>query len=101
RRVVPPAVADSSIAADDRSSLATAGGTTRRPGTVPARSSRWLWSVACRYRGLSESTLRKNGDAARMFLEWLGTRAGDSLRQLGVRDIDGYLSWRLPRLRRA
>jgi len=38
----------------------------------------------------------------RMFLEWLGTRADrDSLRQFSVQDIDGYLSWRLPRLRRA
>jgi integrase/recombinase XerD len=37
-----------------------------------------------------------------MFLEWLGTRADrDSLRQFSVQDIDGYLSWRLPRLRRA
>src|SRR5207247_10639626 len=58
---------------------------------------RWLVDI----RGLSESTLRKNGDAARMFLEWLGTRAGDSVRQLGVGDIDRYLSLRRPRLRRA
>jgi site-specific recombinase XerD len=59
---------------------------------------RWLVDI----RGLSQSTLRKNGDAARMFLEWLGARANrDSLRQLLVHDIDGYLSWRLPRLRRA
>jgi len=59
---------------------------------------RWLVDI----RGLSQSTLRKNGDAARVFLEWLGTRADrDSLRQLSVQDIDGYLSCRLPRLRRA
>jgi integrase len=54
---------------------------------------RWLVDI----RGLSQSTLRKNGDAARMFLEWLGTygpRAGE-VAQLRLEDID----WRGERVR--
>jgi integrase/recombinase XerD len=59
---------------------------------------RWLVDV----HGLSKETLRKNGDAARVFLQWLGDRANrDSLRQLGISEIDQYLSWRMPGLRRA
>ena len=57
---------------------------------------RWLVDL----QGLSQSTLRKNGDAAQMFLHWLGATR-DSLLRLGVADIHQYLSWRLPRLRRA
>jgi site-specific recombinase XerD len=59
---------------------------------------RWLVDI----RGLSQHTLRKNGDAARMFLEWLGGRTDrDSFSWLAVPDLDAYLNWRLPRLRRA
>ena len=59
-----------------------------------------LWLVDV--RGLSKETLRKNGDAARMFLRWLGERADrDSLPRLGLPEIDQYLSWRMPGLRRA
>src|SRR5439155_23607464 len=47
-------------------------------------------------------TLRKNGDAARVFLHWLGDRASrESLPRLGLLEIDQYLSWRMPGLRRA
>jgi integrase/recombinase XerD len=59
---------------------------------------RWLADV----QGLSKQTLRKNGDAARIFLHWMGHRADrDSLPQIGVPEIDQYLSWRMPGLRRA
>lgn len=59
---------------------------------------RWLTEV----HGLSKETLRKNGDAARMFLQWLGDRANrDYLAELAVAEIDQYLSWRMPGLRRA
>lgn len=59
---------------------------------------RWLTEV----QGLAEGTLRKNGDAARLFLRWLGERATrDSLSRLTVSDIDKYLEWRMPGLRRA
>lgn len=60
--------------------------------------SRWLVDV----RGLSKHTLRKNGDAARMFLHWLEDRASsESLPGIGIPEIDQYLSWRMPGLRRA
>ena len=40
-------------------------------------------------------------DAARMFLQWLGDKAGrDFLPRIGVPEIDQYLSWRMPGLRR-
>jgi site-specific recombinase XerD len=59
---------------------------------------RWLVDV----RGLSKQTLRKNGDAARVFLHWLGDQANrESLPRLGLPEIDQYLSWRMPGLRRA
>jgi site-specific recombinase XerD len=60
---------------------------------------RWLVDVC----GLSKGTHRKNGDAAGVFLQWLGDRAGsqDSLSRLGLSEIDQYLSWRMPELRRA
>jgi site-specific recombinase XerD len=59
---------------------------------------RWLVDV----HGLSKETLHKNGAAARVFLRWLGDRADrDSLPQVGLHEIDQYLSWRMPGLRRA
>ena len=59
---------------------------------------RWLTDV----HGLSHETLKKNGAAARLFLCWLGERADrESLGSLSVADIDAYLEWRLPSLRRA
>jgi integrase/recombinase XerD len=58
----------------------------------------WLTDV----QGLSAATLRKNGDAARVFLNWLHENADvRSVRQLSLRNIDDYLAWRLPDLRRA
>ena len=57
----------------------------------------WLIDV----HGLSKGTLRRNGGAARTFLHWLGHKAGrDSLSRIGVPEIDQYLSWRMPGLRR-
>jgi site-specific recombinase XerD len=59
---------------------------------------RWLVDI----HGLSKETVRKNGDAARVFLQWLGERASrDSLARLGLAEIDQYLAWRMPPLRRA
>lgn len=59
---------------------------------------RWLVDI----HGLSKETLRKNGDAARVFVQWLGERASrDSLARLGLAEIDQYLAWRMPGLRRA
>jgi site-specific recombinase XerD len=60
---------------------------------------RWLVDV----HGLSKETLRKNGVAARVFLQWLGDKAAnrDSLSRIGLPEIDQYLSWRMPGLRRA
>jgi integrase/recombinase XerD len=59
---------------------------------------RWLVDV----QGFSKPTLYKNGDAARLFLGWLGNRADrKSLRRLCVSDLDAYLAWRMPGLRRA
>jgi len=58
----------------------------------------WLIDV----QGLSKQTLRKNGDAARLFLHWLEDRASrESLPRIGIPEIDQYLSWRMPGLRRA
>lgn len=59
---------------------------------------RWLTDV----QGLSAATLCKNGDAAHVFLRWLHENARvESPRRLRVEDIDAYLAWRLPDLRRA
>jgi site-specific recombinase XerD len=59
---------------------------------------RWLVDI----HGLSKETVRKNGDAAGVFLQWLGERASrDSLARLGLAEIDQYLAWRMPPLRRA
>ena len=58
----------------------------------------WLIDV----RGLSRHTLRKNGDAARLFLHWLEDRANrQTLPRIGIPEIDQFLSWRMPGLRRA
>ena len=58
----------------------------------------WLTDV----NGLSRSTLRKNVDAARLFLAWLKDRGGPkTIRRLTVYDLDAYLAWRMPELRRA
>lgn len=53
-------------------------------------------------KGFSPETLRKNGDAAQLFLRWLGERARpEALRKLTISDVDGFLAWRNPGLRRA
>jgi len=59
----------------------------------------WLIDV----RGLSEASRVKCSRVARMLLEWLGDRAnkGTSLADITVADIDGFLNWRVPGLRRA
>lgn len=63
-----------------------------------ARYGRWLTEM----KGLSPETLRKNGDAAQLFLRWLRERARpEALRTLTVSDMDGFLAWRNPGLRRA
>ena len=59
---------------------------------------RWLTEL----KGLSQETLCKNGNAAHLFLEWLGERARyEALRALKVSDVDAFLAWRNPGLRRA
>jgi integrase/recombinase XerD len=58
---------------------------------------RWLLDV----RGLSVGILRKNSQAARMFLQWLEDKADrGSLHRVGVVEIDGYFDWRMRKLRR-
>lgn len=58
----------------------------------------WITEV----RGLSIETFRKNGATAKELLVWLGERSqSPSLRQLSADDIDQFLTWRLPSLRRA
>jgi site-specific recombinase XerD len=58
----------------------------------------WLTEL----KGLSPETLRKNVHAAWLFLQWLGERVRpEGLRTLAISDIDGFLAWRNPRLRRA
>jgi site-specific recombinase XerD len=53
-------------------------------------------------RGLSQPTVRKNSHAACVFLEWLGDAARvEKLRELTVLDVDRFLAWRTPKLRRA
>lgn len=62
---------------------------------------RWLTDL----KGLSAETLRKNGAAAKEFLEWLVRQSAvknrAALRRLSIADIDEYLAWKLPGLRRA
>lgn len=70
----------------------------RRQSCLCEGYERWLTDVC----GLSTETLRKNGDAARMFVRWLDDHGHlASLRRLSVSQIDEYFAWRLPRLRRA
>ena len=58
---------------------------------------RWLTDV----RGLSVGILRRNSQAARMFLQWLGDKAArDSLHRVGIFEIDAYFDWRMHKLRR-
>jgi hypothetical protein len=46
-------------------------------------------------------TLRKNGHAAKVFLEWLRDGASpNTMRRLAVSDIDAFLVWRNQGLRR-
>ena len=60
--------------------------------------SSWLTNI----HGLSEATLHKNLAAARRFLDWLQERRGpNAVGQLSVSDLDAYLAWRMPKLRRA
>lgn len=64
---------------------------------VCASYGRWLTEL----HGFSAETLRKNGHAAGVFLEWLGDRASqESLRGLTVSDLDAFLAWRNQGLRR-
>lgn len=59
---------------------------------------RWLTEI----NGFSRGTLEKNCRIARLFLLWLGARADrESLPCLNVRDVDDFLAWRMPALRRA
>ena len=59
---------------------------------------RWLTEL----KGFSPETLRKNGDAAQLFLRWLDERTrAEALRSLTIADIDAFLAWRNPGLRRA
>jgi integrase/recombinase XerD len=59
-----------------------------------------IWMIDL--RGLSQPTVRKNSDAARVFLEWLRDAACiEKLPELTVLAIDHFLAWRNPTLRRA
>jgi site-specific recombinase XerD len=51
--------------------------------------------------GLSPETFKKNGDEARLFLSWLESNRSVTLAELNVPDLDAYLAWRLPALRRS
>jgi integrase/recombinase XerD len=58
----------------------------------------WLTEI----NGFSKGTLEKNSRIARLLLHWLGARADrQSLTCLTVADIDDFLAWRMPALRRA
>ena len=59
---------------------------------------RWMIET----RGLSELTFIKDWYTAGRLLDWLGERASaDGLRQLTPSDLDSFLAWRTPSLRRA
>lgn len=59
---------------------------------------RWMVET----RGLSELTFIKDWGTASKLLEWLGDRASaDGLSQLTPADLDAFLAWRAPGLRRA
>lgn len=58
----------------------------------------WLTEI----NGFSKGTFEKNSRIARLLLKWLGARAGrQSLTCLTVVDVDDFLAWRMPTLRRA
>lgn len=62
------------------------------------RYGRWIIDV----QGQSMATVRKNGEEVRVFLQWLQESTGvTSLRRLKIENIDAYLAWRFPHLRRA
>jgi len=59
---------------------------------------RWLTEI----NGFSKGTLEKNSRIARRLLQWLGARADrKSLTCLTVVNVDDFLAWRMPALRRA
>lgn len=59
---------------------------------------RWVTEI----RGLSELTFEKDWGTAGRFLEWLGDRVDPAaLRRLAPGDLDAFLAWRTPGLRRA
>src|SRR5207247_2018774 len=59
---------------------------------------RWMRDI----RGFAKGTLVKDRDEAFQFLRWFGNRASaETLRNLRVAEIDHYLEWRMPGLRRA
>lgn len=58
----------------------------------------WMMEV----RGLSVLTFTKDWYSADRFLDWLGSRASPaSLQRLSPADLDGFLAWRAPGIRRA
>jgi integrase/recombinase XerD len=58
----------------------------------------WLTEL----NGFSKGTLDKNSRIARLLLHWLGGRADrQSLSCLTITDVDNFLVWRMPALRRA
>ena len=76
------------------------------PATPWARLTQKLCDGYCQWitevRGLSIETFRKNGATAKDWLVWLGERSeSPSLHRVNVDDIDQFLAWRLPSLRRA
>ncbi len=59
---------------------------------------RWMTEV----RGLSDLTFTKDWCTAGRLLDWLGSRASAAaLRELTPVDLDAFLAWRVPGLRRA
>jgi site-specific recombinase XerD len=58
----------------------------------------WLTEL----NGFSKGTRDKNSRIARLLLHWLGARADrQSLNLLTIADVDNFLVWRMPALRRA
>jgi site-specific recombinase XerD len=61
----------------------------------------WLTEI----QGLSAGTVQKNGWVVREFLSWLAEHAevatAKALRRLTIEEVDRYLAWRFPTLRRA
>lgn len=80
-----------------------------RPKEPVGEAERFQHEVCKRYmhwmrqvRGLAKATVVKDGNEARQFLSWLGDRANaDTLRNLSIPEIDRYVFWRMPGLRRA